>query len=72
MFPFDPPENQKGGQKGTLGSKGLNTINNTFHFDFSIVQAILKNLTSNLICLLHLLILKTVHTRKPEGNNSPA
>ena len=49
----------------------LNTSNNTFHFDFSIVLAILKNLTSNLIRLSHLLILKTVHTRIPEGNNAP-
>ena len=49
----------------------LNTSNITFHFDFSIVQAILKNLTSNPICLSHLLILKTVHTRIPEGNNAP-
>ena len=32
----------------------LNTSNNTFHFDFSFVQAILKSLKSNLICLLHL------------------
>ena len=49
----------------------LNTSNNTFHFDFSFVQAILKNLKLNLICLSHLLILKTVHTRILEGNNVP-
>ena len=49
----------------------LNTTNNIFQFDFSIVQAILKNLKLNLICLSHLLILKTVRRRIPEDNNAP-
>ena len=49
----------------------LNTSNNTFHFDFLIVQAVLKNLMSGLICLSHLSVLETVFTRIPEGNNVP-
>ena len=49
----------------------LNSTNNIFQFDFSIVQAILKNLKLNLICLSHLLILKTVRRRIPEDNNAP-